>query len=170
MKHSVLFLALACAAALLLPACGDSGALSGGVEGTWVIDKGQFESEVMKMLDSAVEMQLSKMPEAAREQAKPAIESAMAGQREAMQKAVSESDFEVEIKSGGTWTSKGSMMGDSKVESGTWKLDGDQLTISTPGQDDKPAKDEKAGTFSGDKIEMHIEEGPMKATLRLIRK
>jgi hypothetical protein len=74
-----------------------------------------------------------------------------------------------EIKSGGTWTAKGKMQGDAIDESGTWKLEGETLTVVKTSDKGKDVNEPLAAEYKGDVIELKPE-ADMPFSLRMIRK
>jgi hypothetical protein len=102
-----------------------------GVEGTYTLDKAESKKNA--------EAEIAKMPADQQTMAK-----SMLGMFDDM-------NVSIELKSGGTYSSKMTMKGlndgKEKEDTGTWKKDGDTITISTktPGGNDKEIKCTKSG-------------------------
>ncbi|MCK5943319.1 MAG: hypothetical protein KAI24_15165 [Planctomycetes bacterium] len=96
----------------LLAGCGGDAAASAA--GTYQIDKAAFEASMKaEMKDQPTEG--------------PAADMA----KQAMEQMMASLSGSIELKQDGTCTMKMSMGGPETVETGTWKLDGDKLSVTT---------------------------------------
>jgi hypothetical protein len=102
-------------AALALAGC--------GVEGTYALDKAETKK--------ASEADIAKLPAAEQEFAKLGI---------AM---MDNMDATLELKSGGAASMKVTMSGKSQETTGTWKKEGDDVTVTAEGKDTKCTKSGK---------------------------
>ncbi len=110
--------------------CGDDGGNGGDdqtspVVGTWVVDAEKYADVMMELMKDA--------PPETRD-------------REKLKEAAK---IEVHVKADGTWNADGSMGAKQINESGTWKLDGDQLTIDWTMKDGKEADWTQTVKFDG---------------------
>jgi len=114
-----------------------------GVPGTYVIDKAALKEMMNTMLDQ----QLAMIPEEQRGAQMEVAKQAMAAQLESM-------NMTLTFHSGGTVEYEGNTgMGQSESGKGTWKLEGDQLTMTKTERDgEKTEPDSMTATYKDDKI------------------
>ena len=109
--------------------------------------------------EMARKMILEQAPAEHRDLMEAFLRSPAEGRALAMKKAKDQMKgltYDVEFKADKTWTGHGAGMGDSHKVSGTWSLEGDQLTIVTTTKNEKPATGDDAkpfkATLKGDTI------------------
>lgn len=167
MKHAIPFLALALAALMFFPACGDKAGGGGGIAaasiaGTWELDV----AAVKKELPAAIEKEM---------EGKTEVEKAMAEPMLAMMtKMLDSMTMTVDIKADGTWTSvrnypePPTMKMTEEKEAGTWVLDGETLTVtSTEENGEKRANPKtRTGTWKGDEIRVRETGQPFDSVMR----
>jgi hypothetical protein len=146
-----LALALAAATLLALPACGGKAAsVKPSPVGSWVVDAQRFVTDY-----AAAQKKMSgkDVPEAKLKQVREGVK------------------VDLEIKADGTWTTTGTMMGSSLDEAGTWKRDGEKLTVTMTMQDGKPPEKSRTvvGSYRDDGIVIRPGEH-MPFDLHMIRK
>jgi len=143
-----LFLSLC---SILLSACGAS-----GPSGTYTLDK----AELAKSADAMA----AKMGEK---------DNPMAGMAKMMADSLKGMEATITFDQGGTFSGqfKSEMMGQKHEESikGTWKLEGDQLTMTSTEVGGKPKSETKTGTFKDGKIRIAEENNGQKMEMVFVK-
>lgn len=149
-----MFLAVALAALVAFPACG--GDDKAGLVGTWELHL----PSAIKGSGEFFKSKVAEMPEEQREMAQ--------GMFDNMLKAMEASSGTVVVNADGTWTSTIRMpdfpsleLTDTK-EAGTWKLDGDKVTVTATTEDGKKLDKPKVrtGTLKGDELRTREDDQP----------
>lgn len=173
MKYSISTLALLMAALLVLPSCRASRGCCcpppcgevvevmeeetvPSVVGTWDVDMAIYKADLEKL----AEEQLKQMPEAQAAAMKDMFTKFIAG--------IDESSITVEMKADGTWEAKMTLpkMPSGEIgqwsEFGTWKLEGNEFTLTTDTRDGKPVDKPVPGkgTLDGDTLRSRSEGSP----------
>lgn len=149
MKRNLLTVLVALVAATVLSACGGDTS-PGDLAGTWKVDGAALKKEFL-----------------ASETAKQIPEAMRGG----IADAIGASDYTVAIKADGTWTSSGKMGQNDQNEKGTWKLDGNKITVTVTHEDGKEIKDGDVyeGTVDGDVITAKSKKQADAPAVRLLR-
>lgn len=166
--RKLISLVLGLAVSATLVGCGDKGGGSGGggsfdpksPVGTWKADMAPLMGIMKPMMDMAEQMFAAAGTPEAKAEAQKGLEEAKAKMAD-LQKA----KMVLVINKDGTCTMDVDMPGDKDSGAGTWKLEGDQLTIVQTMKNGKPVdkKDEaKALTFKDGKLTMA--DGPIALT------
>jgi hypothetical protein len=138
----------------LAAACGGG---SSAAVGTYQLDKAAMKQSALGAMTAEEKKQMDALPAEQRKAAE-----------EMMGKTFDAMEMTIELKADGTATATSKGMGPTSTENGTWKLAGDQLTLTT--KDAAGKEESKTGTLANGAFTVTEEEAGRKMTMTFKKK
>jgi len=135
-----------------------AGCGGGGPEGTYELDVDGVEEAMVDMARQQMEKTLESMPAEMRDRMKEDMEKNMAKTMEEAKKQAEQMKMSLTLEAGGVLTMSG-MEGDKeKTGKGTWKIDGDKITLTMTHEDGKEMRKPEAieGKYDGGEITLKL--------------